>query len=53
MVFSICILESVDVEGQLYALFYTVLHKRFEHLQDFGIHGGSWNQSPMDMEGQF
>ena len=40
MVFSTCVLESVDVEGQLYALFYTILRKGLEHLQILVSTGG-------------
>lgn len=46
---------SLNVEGRLYALILVFLYRVLEHLQILvyeGCGGLSWNQSPMDTEGQ-
>lgn len=51
MVFSIHLLESVDVESQLYALFCTISYKDLDHPQVLVSTGGLGTNPPVDTEG--
>lgn len=50
-VFSIQSWESMNVEGQQYALFYVTLHKILEHLQILVPAGGSGTNLSADNKG--